>query len=179
MPTAAHDLHNRHGPPPPGHARKASSRCYLGGGATRIVAIWDGRRAKGRELWFHLRHLRSGSPIAAGRPWLSFICPTCHEIREIDLRRLDRHPDAKIQSPVLALSCWRYAPNPPFVKLLGLSKLPNFRRHALSCEYSCQHQSDGNELQNDYQAGLRHDPLPSVTLALADFQARWHRPMPM
>jgi hypothetical protein len=32
--------------------------------ARRIVAIWNGRRAKGRELWFHLR---IGAAIAAGR----------------------------------------------------------------------------------------------------------------
>jgi hypothetical protein len=33
--------------------------------ARRIVAIWNGRRAKGRELWFHLR---IGAAIAAGHP---------------------------------------------------------------------------------------------------------------
>jgi hypothetical protein len=27
--------------------------------ARRIVAIWNGRRAKGRELWFHLRNGRA------------------------------------------------------------------------------------------------------------------------
>jgi hypothetical protein len=92
--------------------------------ARRIVAIWNGRRAKGRELWFHLR---IGAAIAAGHPWLTFICPGCQQIGEIDLRRLDRHPNATIESLVLSLSCRRCQPNPPFVKLLGLSKLPSYR----------------------------------------------------
>ena len=92
--------------------------------ARRIVAIWNGRRAKGRELWFHLR---IGAAIAAGHPWLTFICPACKQIGEIDLRRLDRHPNATIESLVVSLRCRRCRPNPPFVKLLGLTKLSNFR----------------------------------------------------
>jgi hypothetical protein len=63
--------------------------------ARRIVAIWNGRRTKGRELWFHLR---IGAAIAASHPWLTFICPACQQIGEIDLRRLDRHPNATIES---------------------------------------------------------------------------------
>jgi hypothetical protein len=79
---------------------------------------------RGRELWFHLR---SGAAIAAGHPWLTFIYPACQQIGEIDLRTLDRHPDATIESLILSLSCRRCQPNPPFVKLLGLFKLPNYR----------------------------------------------------
>jgi hypothetical protein len=90
--------------------------------ARRIVAMWNGRRAKGRELWFHLR---IGAAIAAGRPWLTFLCPGCQQIGEIDLRRLDRHPHATIESLVLSIDCRRCQPNPPFVKLLGLSRLPS------------------------------------------------------
>jgi hypothetical protein len=75
--------------------------------ARRIVAIWNGRRAKGRELWFHLR---IGAAIAAGRPWLTFLCPGYQQIGEIDLRRLDRHPNATIESLVLSLRCRRCRP---------------------------------------------------------------------
>jgi hypothetical protein len=91
--------------------------------ARRIVAIWNGRRAKGRELWFYLR---IGAAIAAGHPWMTFLCPACQQIGGIDLRKIDRHPNATIESPILSLSCRRCHPNPPFVKLLGLSKLPNY-----------------------------------------------------
>jgi hypothetical protein len=67
-------------------------------GAKRIVAVWTGRREKGRELWFHLR---VGAAIVAGYPWLTFICPGCQQIGEIDLRSLDRHPNAPIESSVV------------------------------------------------------------------------------
>jgi hypothetical protein len=92
--------------------------------AKRVVAIWNGRRAKGRELWFHLR---IGAAIAAGHPWLMFLCPACQQIGEIDLRRLDRHRGATIESLILSLRCRRCQPNPPFVKLLGLSSFPACR----------------------------------------------------
>jgi hypothetical protein len=106
--------------------------------AKRIVAIWNGRRAKGRELWFHLR-IRAA--IAAGPPWLTFICPARQQIGEIDLRRFDRHPNATIESLILALSCRRCRPNPPFVMLLGqqvaeisVTNLQNVRgRRAAPC----------------------------------------------
>jgi hypothetical protein len=88
--------------------------------ARRIVAIWNGRRAKGRELW---SHLRIGAAIAVGHPWLTFVCPGCQQIGEIDLRGLDFHPNATIESLILSLSCRRCQPNPPFVRLFGLSKL--------------------------------------------------------
>jgi hypothetical protein len=61
------------------------------------------------------------------RSRLTFLCPRCRQIGEIDLRRLDRHPNATIESLVLSLSCQRCQPNPPFVKFLGLCKLPNWR----------------------------------------------------
>jgi hypothetical protein len=86
----------------------------------RIVAIWNGRRAKGHKLRFDLT---VGVTIATGHPWLTFICPACQQTGEIDLRAIDRHPNATIESPIQSLSCRRCRPNPPFAKLLGLSKL--------------------------------------------------------
>jgi hypothetical protein len=71
---------------------------------------------KGRELWFHLR---IGAAIATGYRWLAFTCPACRQIGEIDLRTLDQHLAATIESLIPALSCRRCRPNPPFVKLLG------------------------------------------------------------
>jgi hypothetical protein len=82
------------------------------------------RCAKGRELWFHLR---IGAAIAAGHPWLTFVCSSCQQIGEIDLRTLDRHRGATIESLVLSLNCRQCQPNPPHVKLVGLSKLPSYR----------------------------------------------------
>jgi hypothetical protein len=127
MPTGAHDPHMGTNQRRLDMLEKQARNVVSEGAerdARRIVAIWNGRRAKGRELWFHLR---IGAAIAAGQPWLTFICPACQQIGEIDLRSLDRHPNATIESLVLSLSCRRCRPNPPFVKLLGLSKLPSYR----------------------------------------------------
>jgi hypothetical protein len=64
--------------------------------ARRIVAIWNGTRAKGRELWFHLR---IGAAIAAGYPYGSVsIAPAagrsarliCVRSTAIPPRRLNR-----------------------------------------------------------------------------------------
>jgi hypothetical protein len=68
--------------------------------ARRMVASWNGRRTQGSELWFHLR---IGAAIAAGHPWLTFMCPACQQIGEIDLRRLDRRPNATTESLILSL----------------------------------------------------------------------------
>jgi hypothetical protein len=47
------------------------------------------------------RHARR---IVAGHPWLTFVCPACRQIGGIDLRRLDRHHGATIESLILFLS---------------------------------------------------------------------------
>jgi hypothetical protein len=54
------------------------------------------------------------------------VCPTCRQIGEIDLRTLDQHPNATIESLILALSYRRCRLDPPFVQLLGLSNLPSY-----------------------------------------------------
>ncbi|MFZ2076149.1 MAG: hypothetical protein WAV38_05755 [Xanthobacteraceae bacterium] len=40
----------------------------------------------------------------------------------IDLRTLDRHPDAAVVSPIPALSCRSCRPNTPFTELVRLSR---------------------------------------------------------
>jgi hypothetical protein len=89
--------------------------------AKRIVGIWNARKAGNRALWFYPT---IGAAILAGYPVLSFYCPACQQIGEVDLRNLDRHRGATIESLIPALSCRRCCPNPPFAKLLGLSDLP-------------------------------------------------------
>jgi len=98
--------------------------------AKRVVAIWNARRAKGRHLRFHLT---IGAAVIAGRPWLAFVCPACRVIGEVDLRTLDRHPAATVESLIPSVSCRRCRPNPPCAKLLGLSALP-VTRH--DCKYA-------------------------------------------
>jgi hypothetical protein len=91
--------------------------------AERVVGIWNARHAANRDLWFY--HT-IGAAIAAECPWLRFYCPACRQIGEVDLRQLDRHRGATIESLIPALSCWRCRPNPPFAKLLGLARLPTY-----------------------------------------------------
>jgi hypothetical protein len=64
-----------------------------------------------------------GAAIAAECPWLRFYCPACRRIGEVDLRKLDRHRGATVESLLPVLSCRRRSPNPPFATLLGLSTL--------------------------------------------------------
>jgi hypothetical protein len=55
-----------------------------------------------------------------------FYCPACQQVGEVDLRTLDRHPHATIEGLIPALSCRRCRPNPPFAKLIGLSRSPSY-----------------------------------------------------
>jgi len=49
--------------------------------------------------------------------------PACRTTNTIDLRTLDRHPDAALTSLIPALSCRSCRPNAPFAELLRLSVL--------------------------------------------------------
>jgi hypothetical protein len=49
-------------------------------------------------------------------------CPACRSTSSIDLRRLDRHPDAAATSLIPALSCRSCRPNAPFAELVRLSR---------------------------------------------------------
>jgi hypothetical protein len=89
--------------------------------AKRIVGIWNARHAANRDLWFYPT---IDAAIAAECPWLRFYSPACRHIGEVDLRKLDRHRGATIESLIPALSCRRCRPNPPIAKLLGLATLP-------------------------------------------------------
>jgi|SRR6516225_1780738 hypothetical protein len=58
----------------------------------------------------------------AGYWFLWVRCPACHTVSAIDLRGLDRHPDAAVTSLIPALSCRSCRPNAPFAKLVRLSR---------------------------------------------------------
>jgi hypothetical protein len=62
-----------------------------------------------------------GAAIAA-RYWFLWVrCPACRTINAIDLRALDRHPNAAVTSLIPALSCRSCRPNAPFAELVRLS----------------------------------------------------------
>jgi hypothetical protein len=92
--------------------------------AQRLVAIWNSRaKRKARPSFYPTLE----TAIIAGTPWLSFVCPACQVVGEVDLRTLDRHPAMSIGGLIPKLSCQRCCPNPPFAKLLALHS-----RHAIA-----------------------------------------------
>jgi hypothetical protein len=63
-----------------------------------------------------------GAAIRAGYWFLWVRCAACRTINAIDLRTLDRHPDAAVTSLIPALSCRSCRPNAPFAELVRLSR---------------------------------------------------------
>jgi hypothetical protein len=82
-----------------------------------VVGLWNAARVQGCAP---LAHPTLRAAIAAGTPWLSFCCPACRHVGEIDLRKIDRHPDATIESLIPSLSCRQCRPNPPFAVLTAV-----------------------------------------------------------
>ena len=63
-----------------------------------------------------------GAAIAA-RYWFLWVrCPACRSTSSVDLRQIDRHPDAAVTSLIPALSCRSCRPNAPFDELARLSR---------------------------------------------------------
>jgi hypothetical protein len=63
-----------------------------------------------------------GAAIRAGYWFLWVRCPACQTINAVDLRALDRHPDAAVTSLIPSLSRRSCRPNVPFAELARLSR---------------------------------------------------------
>jgi beta-phosphoglucomutase-like phosphatase (HAD superfamily) len=79
--------------------------------AERLIAAWNERQALRAPMIFSPT---IGAAIRAGYWFLWVRCPACQSTSSIDLRRLDRHPDAAVTSLIPALSCRSCRPNAPF-----------------------------------------------------------------
>jgi hypothetical protein len=88
--------------------------------AERLIAAWNERQAKRMPMLFSPT---IGAVITAGYWFLWVCCPACRTTQSIDLREVDRHPDAAITSLVPALSCRSCRPHVPFAELMRLSRL--------------------------------------------------------
>ncbi len=86
--------------------------------AERIIAAWNARQAQRMPTLFSPT---IGAAIAARYWYLWVRCPACRTVSAIDLRSLDRHPDAAVTSLIPALSCRSCRPNAPFAELVRLS----------------------------------------------------------
>jgi len=87
--------------------------------AERLIAAWNERQAIGAPMIFSPT---IGAAIKAGYWFLWVNCPACRTINAIDLRTLDRHPNAAVTSLIPALSCRSCRPNAPFAELVRLSR---------------------------------------------------------
>jgi hypothetical protein len=87
--------------------------------AERLIAAWNEHPPKRMPMLFSPT---IGAAIAAGFWFLWVRCPAGRTINAIDLRNLDRHPDAAISSLIPVLSCRSCRPNAPFAELVRLSR---------------------------------------------------------
>ncbi|MFZ0147476.1 MAG: hypothetical protein WBG18_12250 [Xanthobacteraceae bacterium] len=87
--------------------------------AERLIAAWNERQAKRMPMLFSPA---IGAAITAGYWFLWVRCPACRTINAIDLRALDRHPDAAVTSLIPALSSRSCRLNAPFAELVRLSR---------------------------------------------------------
>jgi hypothetical protein len=94
-------------------AARAAADHRIAASARKVVEIWNARS----ELFFYPT-IRAA--ITAECPWLDYMCPACCRVGEIDVRQVDRHPDASISSLIQELSCRSCRPNRPFAKLIRL-----------------------------------------------------------
>src|SRR5215467_15029536 len=81
--------------------RRATDAQVLGD-AECLIAAWNERQAKRMPMLFSPT---IGAANAAGYWFLWVRCPACRTINAIDLRAVDRHPDAAVSSLIPALSC--------------------------------------------------------------------------
>jgi len=103
--------------------------------AERLITAWNERQAQRMPMLFSPT---IGGAIAAQYWFLCIRCPACRTINAIDLRVLDRHPDAAVSSLIPSLSCRSCRPNAPFAELERLSRTSiademreEHRRHVL------------------------------------------------
>jgi hypothetical protein len=85
--------------------------------AERLIAAWNERQAKQMPMLFSPT---IGAAITAGYWFVWVRCLACRTTNAIDLRTLDRHPDAAVTSLIPALSCRSCRPNAPFAELVQL-----------------------------------------------------------
>ena len=88
--------------------------------AERLISAWNERQAARMPILFSPT---IGAAIASRHWFLWARCPACRCTGDVDLRALDRHPDAAVSSLIPALSCRLCRPHAPFAELVKLSKI--------------------------------------------------------
>jgi hypothetical protein len=88
--------------------------------AVRCVEDWNRLLGEGGPVWWS-PSIRAA--LVAGYHWLEVYCPGCRTSRVVDIRAIDRHPEASVGSLVLDLKCGWCPGSAPMPRLLGLSQL--------------------------------------------------------
>jgi hypothetical protein len=104
-------------------AKEAEARRALGRqiveDADRLIATWNARQEGHMPMLFS----PTIDAAIAARYWFLWVrCPACRTTTSVDLRTVDRHPDAAVTSLIPALSCRSCRPSPPFAELLKLAR---------------------------------------------------------
>ena len=63
-----------------------------------------------------------GVAVTAKFYFLDVYCPGCRQIKQVDLRKLDRHERTTLHGLIPILSCKNCQPQPPFARLVRLSQ---------------------------------------------------------
>lgn len=87
--------------------------------AERLIGAWNERQARRMPMLFTPT---IGAALASRYHFLWVYCPACRTMRDIDVRALDRHPDAAITSLIPQRSCRSCRQNAPFAELVRLSR---------------------------------------------------------
>ena len=83
----------------------------------KVIDIWN---ARAEPLYWPTFK----TALRAGCRWLTFLCPGCQQVGEVDLAEFDYHPNAPITALIPELSCSQCCPNPPHARLLRLTRRP-------------------------------------------------------
>jgi hypothetical protein len=79
------------------------------------MGFWNAALAAGWRRIFY-------PSVGTALNWLHVVCPACHQMGETDLRKIDIHPNASLDTVVREMSCRRCSPHPPFARPLGATR---------------------------------------------------------
>jgi hypothetical protein len=83
-----------------------------------LVATWNARQEAHMPMLFSPT---IGAALSARHFFLWIRCPASRTTQSVDLRTLDRHPDAAVTSPIPSLSCRACRPHARFAEPVRLS----------------------------------------------------------
>lgn len=90
--------------------------------AVEVVTRWNKLMERVPRATSPTGHPMIGVAVAARFYFLDVLCPGCRQVKQVDLRTLDRHERTTLHGLIPKLSCQSCQPQPPFARLLRLSQ---------------------------------------------------------